>query len=175
MCTRLVVLLTDLSLLLTLVYYIAMAALGLFSDRPLFTDQWAHVTAVCTGNMALLNGSLTSARAQLASAGTASATGSAQAALDVAQAQYTAFVALCGCIDRVPTDLRQLTGAGLSGVGAALLAYFAVTGMCCTIGCCRTPTKVAPEPEPEPEPADDAQYDEEADLKATDDADLIGR
>ena len=165
-CAKCFVWLSEVALLITLVFYAAVAILALFSDRPVITSQWDAATAVCADALPQLRVAVSDAQAALASLPAAATPGqrlTLQSAVDAARGQLGDFEALCECLGKVPAQVVLLQGAGLAGLAATLLALTSVTLLCCNAGCLRTPpgARVAPAPVDEKEMGSPIDPDDE--------------
>jgi len=163
-CSKLFIILADIFLVMVFAFYLAIGIAGLLYDKPVFTDQYKIVTDVCIQSLPTLQKALGDAEAaQAAAAANGASPGqlaSAQSQLGAAQNQMADFTEMCSCLDELPSELGALTGAGLTGAAAVVLAYIFVNGLCCATGCCRQP-KVAPEEDEEEYYEEEEGHDKE--------------
>ena len=137
LCTKLMLLLTNLLLLLYLLMNVAFIGLALNHDRPVLTDRWDDATTLCPTNLLTLAKMLKEADAQLADAPAGPERTAALLELDAARTTQATFVKMCGCmVDDVPRSLADLGGPGAIGLVAAVAGLVATLGVCCAYGCC---------------------------------------
>lgn len=174
-CAKCFVLLSELALTLTLAFYVVVVAIALLADRPVLTDQWDAFTNVCSESLPRMQQATTDAQGALESVVAQSGASpgqraTAQATLDASRAQLSEFEALCECLERVPSAMLALRGPGLAGLLVTLLAYVAVSSLCCAAGCCRRqPVRIVPD---DPSKATEKLPPSTAQLEPEDDSEL---
>lgn len=68
----------------------------------------------------------------------------AQAELDAAQLAVTTYTTMCTCLVGIMDDVKKLAVPGILNALACLIDFIALIGLCCTMGCCRSPSKTYP-------------------------------
>jgi len=152
------VLLTWALIIINLIFFGVVAALGVGSQQDKAKTTWASETATCATSAASLQTQLTSAQASLVTAqaaavlagnttSTVQQLASSQADLAAAQVQLNQFSLMCDCVSKTLGTLEPLAGPGLMGIVAVLFALCTINSLCCAMGCCkeRPPVKVSPE------------------------------
>ena len=170
-CAKFFVLLSQLSLLLALGWYLLVVSAALLADRPVLSEQWAAFTRVCSDGLGGMQSALSDANAALTnytdfSSGQATTPGqiaTARTQLTQAQRQLDDFNELCSALSAIPEQVLELRGSGAAGLVATLFAYVAVNGLCCAAGCCiRQPLRVAPPTRVDPQAARRAELQRQA-------------
>ena len=136
-CAKVVALLAQVSLCLTLALLLAVTAAALVADRPFFADQWQNAfVRPCSVHTLTLQQAVNNSTSDLGSGAASTASSDSGDAL-------TDFTSLCAALEAMPTQVLRLRGAGLAGLVAAVFACFAVNIWCCAVGCC-LPMRPAP-------------------------------
>ena len=142
--SKLLVLLTNLVLLLSLVFFGALLAAAIISGMARFEGIWDDaVGSVCKEMSQQMAQQLNETKNGLHEAALHAASAAElfpyQEDVREAESQVASFDDVCECIDSTLAALRPLLGPGALGVAGFLLGSVSINGLCCSMGCCTSP------------------------------------
>jgi len=146
-CAKCFIWLTSILLFVCFIFYAIIGAAGIVSESDQAKSLQTEIVNVCddVSNLSDLSTALVNAQAQLTSAQSSGVDVTArQAELDAAQLAVTTYDTMCGCLKGVMDDVKKLAVPGILNAIACIIDFVALIGLCCTMGCCRSPTKTFP-------------------------------
>jgi len=133
--------LTSLLILLAIAVYAVLATLGFVVTSPEFAPLMEPVTDVCENLVPEINATVTeglSALEQAEEFGWANLT-DVEDQLTAAKTGMSAIDQACLCIPAVLAGLVNLSQPAVAAVIMLVLAYVTSCGLCCKLGCCKSP------------------------------------
>lgn len=146
-CAKFFIWLTCFLLLVCFIFYAIIGAAGVVSETEQAKTLQTEITNVCAdvSNIGDLNTAIVQAQVDLNTAQSNGANvAQAQAELDAAQLAVTTYTTMCTCLVGIMDDVKKLAVPGILNALACLIDFIALIGLCCTMGCCRSPSKTYP-------------------------------